>query len=55
MADAAANRLPVDADRFRRLIDALAATSLCGHGRGLAEFVQSVRRHYPSELQAWCD
>ncbi|MGM3408730.1 NADH-quinone oxidoreductase subunit D [Ralstonia holmesii] len=55
MADAAANRLPIDADRFRRLIEALEATSLCGHGRGLAEFVQSVRRHYPSELQAWCD
>jgi formate dehydrogenase iron-sulfur subunit len=55
MADAAANRMPVDGDRFRRLVEALAATSLCGHGRGLAEFVQSVKRHYPSELRAWCD
>ena len=55
MADAAANRMPIDGERFRRLVEALAATSLCGHGRGLAEFVQSVQRHYPSELQAWCD
>ncbi|MGC5887689.1 NADH-ubiquinone oxidoreductase-F iron-sulfur binding region domain-containing protein [Ralstonia pseudosolanacearum] len=55
MADAAANRVPVDGARFRRLVKALAETSLCGHGRGLAEFVQSVQRHYPLELKAWCD
>lgn len=54
MAEAAANHIPIDGDRFRRLTEVLAVTSLCGHGRGLAEFVQSVRRHYPSELQAWC-
>lgn len=55
MAQAAAGGMPVDGSRFARLIEALAATSLCGHGRGLAEFVQSVRRHYPQELPAWSD
>lgn len=55
MADTAANGMPVDGGSFRRLVEALAATSLCGHGRGLAEFVLSVQRHYPSELRAWCD
>lgn len=55
MAQAAANGMPIDGNRFRRLIEALAETSLCGHGRGLAEFVQSVRRHYPSEFQSWFD
>lgn len=55
MADVVVNRLPVGADRFRQLIDTLATTSLCEHGRGLAEFVQSARRHYLSKLQAWCN
>lgn len=31
---------------------ALALTSLCGHGSGLAEFARSVLRHYPEELQS---
>jgi formate dehydrogenase iron-sulfur subunit len=31
---------------------ALRATSLCGHGTGLAEFAESVARHYPEELAA---
>lgn len=38
------------ASRWRSLIDALEATSLCGHGRGLAEFARAVERHYPEEL-----
>ncbi|MFY9611476.1 MAG: NADH-ubiquinone oxidoreductase-F iron-sulfur binding region domain-containing protein [Blastocatellia bacterium] len=32
--------------------NALALTSLCGHGSGLAEFAKSVLRHYPEELQS---
>jgi NADH:ubiquinone oxidoreductase subunit F (NADH-binding) len=31
---------------------ALALTSLCGHGSGLAEFARSVLRYYPEELQS---
>jgi len=33
------------------LINALADTSLCGHGRGLAEFARAIERHYPQELE----
>ena len=36
--------------RWHALIDALAATSLCGHGRGLAEFARAIERHYSGEL-----
>ncbi|MFO1386778.1 MAG: NADH-ubiquinone oxidoreductase-F iron-sulfur binding region domain-containing protein [Chitinivorax sp.] len=36
--------------RWRELIDALANSSLCGHGRGLAEFALAIERHYPEEL-----
>ncbi|WP_293036414.1 NADH-ubiquinone oxidoreductase-F iron-sulfur binding region domain-containing protein [Paraburkholderia sp.] len=53
LVDAAAAGASIDAARFQRLIDALAATSLCGHGRGLAEFALSVQRHYRAELQTW--
>lgn len=42
----------VEQARWRALIDALAQTSLCGHGRGLAEFAQAIERHYPEELAA---
>ncbi|HEU4845050.1 MAG TPA: NADH-ubiquinone oxidoreductase-F iron-sulfur binding region domain-containing protein [Burkholderiaceae bacterium] len=48
-AQAAAGRRG-DGQRWRALVEALAATSLCGHGRGLAEFAQSIARHYPEEL-----
>ena len=34
------------------LTTALALTSLCGHGSGLAEFAGSVLRYYPEELQS---
>lgn len=40
----------VDGNRWAMLVEALAATSLCGHGRGLAEFAQAIARHYPEEL-----
>jgi formate dehydrogenase iron-sulfur subunit len=53
MTDAATAGAPIDAPRYQRLIDALAQTSLCGHGRGLAEFVLSVQRHYREELRTW--
>ena len=36
-----------------RIVHALAATSLCGHGTGLAAFAQSLVRHYPDEVRAW--
>lgn len=41
-----------DAQEYRDFIEALAATSLCGHGRGLAEFAASLSRHFPQELGA---
>jgi NADH:ubiquinone oxidoreductase subunit F (NADH-binding) len=41
-----------DDDEWRELIQTLAATSLCGHGSGLAEFAASIVRHYPAELRA---
>ena len=41
-----------DADEWKELIRTLGATSLCGHGSGLAEFAASIVRHYPTELRA---
>jgi NADH:ubiquinone oxidoreductase subunit F (NADH-binding) len=41
-----------DPERFEDIVSALRATSLCGHGTGLAEFAQSVLRHYREELAA---
>ncbi|WP_457092389.1 NADH-ubiquinone oxidoreductase-F iron-sulfur binding region domain-containing protein [Microvirga sp. P5_D2] len=40
----------IDRQRYAALIDVLAATSLCGHGRGLAEFASAVERHYAEEF-----
>lgn len=40
----------ISGERWHALIDALAATSLCGHGRGLAEFARAIERHYSEEL-----
>lgn len=40
----------VDGARWSALVEALAVTSLCGHGRGLAEFAHAIARHYPEEL-----
>ncbi|MDN0076036.1 NADH-ubiquinone oxidoreductase-F iron-sulfur binding region domain-containing protein [Crenobacter sp. SG2303] len=50
---AASTGVPIDRDGYERLVEALAATSLCGHGRGLAEFARAIQRHYQKELQAW--
>ena len=41
-----------DDDEWRELIRTLAATSLCGHGSGLAEFAASIVRHYPADLHS---
>jgi hypothetical protein len=41
-----------DDDQWQDLIGTLAATSLCGHGTGLAEFAASIVRHYPAELRS---
>jgi len=41
-----------DGARFHAQVEALAQASLCGHGRGLAEFAQSIERHYGAQLQA---
>ncbi|WP_126284696.1 complex I 51 kDa subunit family protein [Burkholderia stagnalis] len=53
MVDAALAGESFDAVRYQQIVNALAATSLCGHGRGLAEFAQSVKRHYHAELKPW--
>lgn len=37
-------------ERFDAIVDALGATSLCGHGTGVAAFARSLARHYPEEL-----
>lgn len=36
--------------RWHDLLTALELGSLCGHGRGLAEFARAIERHYPAEL-----
>jgi NADH:ubiquinone oxidoreductase subunit F (NADH-binding) len=37
---------------FDGIVDALHATSLCGHGSGLAEFARGVARNFPEELDS---
>ena len=37
---------------LEQVTTALALTSLCGHGSGLAEFARSVLRYYPEELES---
>ncbi len=41
-----------DKQEWTELVELLRATSLCGHGGGLAEFAASILRHYPEELAA---
>jgi NADH:ubiquinone oxidoreductase subunit F (NADH-binding) len=38
--------------RFVEIVNALRLTSLCGFGTGLAEFAQSILRHYSQELRS---
>jgi formate dehydrogenase iron-sulfur subunit len=40
------------AQAYGRIVDALEVASLCGHGRGLAEFARSLDRHFAEELAA---
>lgn len=37
-------------DEWRQIVTALKLASLCGLGTGLAEFAESIARHYPLEL-----
>jgi NADH:ubiquinone oxidoreductase subunit F (NADH-binding) len=37
---------------WNSIVSALASTSLCGLGAGIAEFARSIERHYPRELEA---
>jgi formate dehydrogenase iron-sulfur subunit len=39
-------------DDWNGLVAALEKTSLCGHGRGLAEFARSLERYFSAELYA---
>jgi formate dehydrogenase iron-sulfur subunit len=41
---------PATSRSWRELVDALALTSLCGHGTGLADFARSLERHYAREV-----
>jgi NADH:ubiquinone oxidoreductase subunit F (NADH-binding) len=41
------------AGELRDLVAALLATSLCGHGTGLAAFAQSLLTHFASEVDGW--
>jgi len=44
--------IPGDRADFGDVVAALGATSLCGLGTGLAEFAESVARHFPEEVKA---
>lgn len=46
-------RPPVEGPGFTDIVDLLAATSLCGHGTGLAAFARSVVDHYRDEVEPW--
>ncbi len=48
----AGDRTTADASEFDEVIEALRLTSLCGLGGGLAEFADSIRRHFSEELRA---
>ena len=37
---------------FDAIVNAMGATSLCGHGSGLAEFARGVARNFPEELES---
>ena len=40
-----------DQTEWNDIVDALKLTSLCGLGTGLAEFAESILRHFPAEAQ----
>ncbi len=52
-ASSSASKAPrLSRDEYDDLLNALEAASLCGHGRGLAEFARNLERHFPRELKA---
>ncbi|SMF25175.1 complex I 51 kDa subunit family protein [Pseudogulbenkiania subflava] len=52
MFEAAMEGGRIEPGRCADLLDALGAASLCGHGRGLAEFARAVQTHFPEEWKA---
>jgi NADH:ubiquinone oxidoreductase subunit F (NADH-binding) len=42
-----------EATSWHDIVDSLAATSLCGHGAGLAAFARSASAHFGTELEPW--
>lgn len=42
--------VPASHQRLVEIVESLQLTSLCGFGTGLAEFAQSIMRHYEGEL-----
>lgn len=44
---------PGDWNEWADIVAALKLASLCGHGSGLAEFAESIMRHYGEELKRW--
>ena len=38
---------------WEEIVSALKLASLCGMGTGLAEFAESIQRHYGKELESW--
>ncbi len=52
--DSIADRTPtIDRQRWFDLVAVLEHTSICGHGRGMAEFARSLQLHFPQELATW--
>jgi NADH:ubiquinone oxidoreductase subunit F (NADH-binding) len=50
LASVVADGARASAREWRDIVAALAATSLCGHGSGLAAFAKSIETHYGAEL-----
>jgi len=51
LAAAISGAAPSSGDiEWREIVEALAASSLCGHGTGMAAFARSVIAHYGEEL-----
>jgi formate dehydrogenase iron-sulfur subunit len=49
-ADCGGPPSPGSAQRWNETVSAMAVTSLCGHGTGLAAFARSAAEHFPEEL-----
>ncbi|MDQ7842262.1 MAG: NADH-ubiquinone oxidoreductase-F iron-sulfur binding region domain-containing protein [Armatimonadota bacterium] len=54
LAEGMQGRLPAAARaEFEAIVPALRQTSLCGHGIGLGEFVESIVRYYGKDVASW--